>query len=284
MRAIACSGGRPAGRSSPASCPWRSTITRSQTCRMSVKRWLTSRIATPRERRPVDEVEQPADLLRRERRGRLVEQQHARPELERAGHRHELALAAREVAHRPAGDGDGAAELAHRVGGLARHAPAVEQRHRAQPAARLPPQEDVRGDVEVVAQRQVLVDDLDARGPRGERRAERDGLPSSRTVPEVGGKTPLSTLTSVDLPAPLSPIRPTASDASRVKETPASAWMGPKRRPTSSSSSSATLRVDLGDRRPGRGSGAPRAPPAAPACPPARRARWRPGTRGTSRA
>ena len=66
------------------------------------------------------------------------------------------------------------------------------------------------------------------------------GAPSSRTTPDVGGKTPLSTLTSVDLPAPLSPIRPTASDASRVNETSASAWMGPKRRPTSSSSSSAT--------------------------------------------
>ena len=60
-------------------------------------------------------------------------------------------------------------------------------------------------------------------------RARRCGLqpvtsrsPSS-TFPEVGVSNPVRTLTSVDLPAPFGPIRPTTSCRLNVSETPSSA-------------------------------------------------------------
>src|SRR5690606_37912030 len=49
-----------------------------------------------------------------------------------------------------------------------------------------------------------------------------------RMVPEVGGKLPAIIFTSVDLPAPLSPMSPTTSPGSSVKETSLTAWMAPK--------------------------------------------------------
>src|SRR5512140_2059102 len=49
------------------------------------------------------------------------------------------------------------------------------------------------------------------------------GWPSSRTSPESCGWAPVSTFTSVDLPAPLPPIRAWISPARREKSTPTSA-------------------------------------------------------------
>ena len=155
--------------------PWRTTTMRSQTCRMSVKRWLISRIATPRSLSSVDEVDQHADLLGRERRGGLVHEQQARLELEGAGDGHHLALAARQRA-RPRGAGPRRRpELAH---ACARPASAMATRSRSRERAvaplQLAPEEDVGRDVEVVAEREVLVDHLDAGAPGVERAAELD--------------------------------------------------------------------------------------------------------------
>src|SRR5574337_1631825 len=46
--------------------------------------------------------------------------------------------------------------------------------------------------------------------------------------PWVGGKLPAITLTRVDLPAPLSPMRPRTSPSSKVMSTSLSAWIAPK--------------------------------------------------------
>src|SRR5271165_2058638 len=49
-----------------------------------------------------------------------------------------------------------------------------------------------------------------------------------RISPWVGGKLPAITLTRVDLPAPLSPIKPKTSPDSSVMSTSLTAWMAPK--------------------------------------------------------
>ena len=68
-----------------------------------MKRWLISRIATPRVLELRDQAHEHADLLGRERRGRLVEEQQPRLELERPGDRDQLALAAGERPDHPLG-------------------------------------------------------------------------------------------------------------------------------------------------------------------------------------
>ena len=90
-------------------------------------------------------------------------------------------------------------------------------------------EEDVADDVEVLAEREVLEDGGDA-----ERRARRSGSDSDRLArgsgssPEVGGWTPARTLTSVDLPAPLSPTSATTSPAWTSSSMSVSAETAPK--------------------------------------------------------
>ena len=57
-----------------------------------------------------------------------------------------------------------------------------------------------------------------------------------RIVPCEGRKSPAMIFTSVDLPAPLSPISPTTSPGSSVSDTSLTAWMAPKCLETFSSS------------------------------------------------
>src|ERR1700754_3439499 len=52
--------------------------------------------------------------------------------------------------------------------------------------------------------------------------------PLSQISPPEGRKFPAMILMSVDLPAPLSHIRPSTSPASMLRSTPDSAWMAPK--------------------------------------------------------
>ena len=91
------------------------------------------------------------------------------------------------------------------------------------------PEEHVVDDVEVVAQREVLVDDLDA-----ERRSASAGdemcvgSPSKRTSPASNGKIPAMHLIIVDLPAPLSPTSAVTSPARATRSTPRSACTAPK--------------------------------------------------------
>ena len=73
-------------------------------------------------------------------------------------------------------------------------------------------EEHVRRRVELGRQREVLVDGLDPElARRVRRRGSTTGLPSKRISPLSGGCTPTSVLTSVLLPAPLSPTSATTS-------------------------------------------------------------------------
>src|SRR3970282_1803658 len=62
---------------------------------------------------------------------------------------------------------------------------------------------------------------------RGESKST--GRPARRTAPAVGRWTPATTLTSVDLPAPLSPQRARTSPSRTARETSLSASTAPKR-------------------------------------------------------
>src|SRR5262245_35762649 len=59
-------------------------------------------------------------------------------------------------------------------------------------------------------------------------------------VPWLGGKLPAMTFIRVDLPAPLSPIRPSTSPRSSAIDTSLRAWMAPKLLDMSTSSRTGT--------------------------------------------
>src|SRR5829696_1788949 len=67
------------------------------------------------------------------------------------------------------------------------------------------------------------------------------GVPSSKTRPRLGIRTPEMTSKRVVLPAPFGPISPTTSPAHMESDTSWSAAMPPKLTPTSSSSRTGTV-------------------------------------------
>ena len=112
------------------------------------------------------------------------------------------------------------AELAHHPRAPPRRiAAAVEQANGPKPRAALAAEEDVGGNVEVAAEREVLVDHLDAGGARVERAAEAHLAPVEADGSRRRRVEPERIFTSVDLPAPLSPMRPTASAAPILRST-----------------------------------------------------------------
>ena len=89
--------------------------------------------------------------------------------------------------------------------------------------------EEIGDDVDIGAERQVLVDRLDARRLGLGRRGEVARRAPSKTHPPGGRpRPPAMILTSVDLPAPLSPRSATTSPRSTMKLTPRSASIAPK--------------------------------------------------------
>ena len=128
------------------------------------------------------------------------------PRTERRGH--SLTLAAREGAHGGLGPRL-RFELGEKLRGAARHGGVVHDAEAGDPPPQLAAEKDVGCAREIVGKRQILVDHLDAGVARILRPAK--ARPSKCMVPWVGGKFPAMTLTNVDLPAPLSPMRPTIS-------------------------------------------------------------------------
>ena len=144
----------------------------------------------------------------------------------RAGDRDGLPLAAGQRrdglphrlqrAHREAVEG---------LAGAGLHGVLVERRD----AAHLAAQEHVVDHVEVVAEREVLVDDLDARArsrPCGP--CTVTGWPSKRYSPSSKAWMPAMPLIRVLLPAPLSPTSAVTWPARTSRSTPRSTWTAPK--------------------------------------------------------
>ena len=87
---------------------------------------------------------------------------------------------------------------------------------RSQSAA-LTSEKHVFGDRQIGNERELLVDDADARPADGSRVAEGSVASSSRTVPASGATAPPSILISVDLPAPFSPTSACTSPAPKLE-------------------------------------------------------------------
>ena len=148
----------------------------------------------------------------------------SRVEEQRAGDGDGLALAARQRGDRLAHARDAGGELGEQRPGAHLHRHLVEL-----PGVELVAEEEVRDHVEVLAEREVLVDGGDAElRARRSGRSSRPACRGSGSSPEVGACTPASTLTSVDLPAPLSPTRATTSPAWMSRSMSVSADTAPK--------------------------------------------------------
>lgn len=229
MRPVTSSGELWAMRLSATLRPRRSTMTRSPTVNTSGMRWLISTI-TPWSRRCLIWLRTSATwrtemaavgsstwwLLRQAG-------QHG------ACNRHGLPLAARHLLDQVARPGL-RLELGEQLARPAVHPGIVEDAERAHPAPHFATQKDVGRGCEIVAQRRIAVNDLDAVPAGLDRPVQRDLGPVDLhgMLPEVGRKLPAIILTSVDLPAPLSPISPTTSPGSSVSEMSSTAVMAPK--------------------------------------------------------
>ena len=110
-----------------------------------------------------DQLQHLFGLRHAERRGRLVQQHDLRLAQQRAGDRDLLALAAGERPDLAAQAGDRHREVGEQVGGLVLHLHLVELARDLASARRdlLAAEEEVGDDVEVVAEREVLVDGRD---------------------------------------------------------------------------------------------------------------------------
>ena len=126
--------------------------------------------------------------------------------------------------------------------------------------------EEVAPERLLLGERLVLVDGLDREivgHARPNSRRGRSPGRGRRCGPRSARSTPVITLISVDLPAPLSPIRPTISLRPMARLMSLSAWIGPKNFCTPSSRTTRVVRlVDARARRCGFGHPAP--PPLGP--------------------
>ena len=225
--------------------PSRRTTIRSATSKTSARLWLITTTPRPRSRRRLISVEHLRGLRHAERRRRLVEQHDLRLAEQRAGDRDLLALAAGE---RPdlACAGSGSSPRGWRAARRVRCSIVASSSWRETCPAPgrdlLLAEEEVGDDVEVVAEREVLVDGRDPELGRVLRPRDRDlARRRSGSSPSSAAWMPAIVLTSVDLPAPLSPTRPTTSPAWTAKSTRSRAWTGPKRLLTPSSARSGAV-------------------------------------------
>ena len=126
---------------------------------------------------PAHEIQHFGHLAHRYRRRRLVHQDDLRIGQPGTGDRHRLTLAAGHVANdiaRPRLR----FQLDEQLGGAPAHRLEIENAQRPDPARELPAHEDVDGGRQVVAERQILIDDLDAAagGPRRPRERGRAAI------------------------------------------------------------------------------------------------------------
>ena len=220
MRPVTSSGELCAIGLSATFSPRRSTTTRSATANTSGMRWLISTTAMRVVAQAPDQAQHLGDLAHADRGGRLVHQHDLRVRQPRARDGDGLALAAGHAAHQVARPRL-RLQLGEQLAGALEHRAVVDPAQRPEAAHQLAAEEHVLGRASGCRT---------ARGPgrrsrcparaRVGRLVEVHRLPCIVIVPALGGKLPAMILTSVDLPAPLSPISPTTSPACRASDTP----------------------------------------------------------------
>ena len=149
---------------------------------------VTSTTPRPCSPEALDEVEHLARLRDAERRGRLVEDDELGVPHDRLGDGHRLPLAAGQAGDRLADGADRRdRQVGERLGRTPLHVDLVEP---AEPVELLAPEEHVLDDVQVVREREVLVDDLDTE-PRGVLGSvDRHGRALEDDLTLVGGMDP----------------------------------------------------------------------------------------------
>ena len=175
---------------------------------------------------------QPFGLALGERTRRLVHDDDARVLRQRLGDFDHLLLGERQRAHESGRWRNVEAEALQVHLALGVHLAAlVQQPQRAGPE-RLAPEEDVRGDIEIVQNVEFLVDEPDAQRQRVGDVPDRHRLARrSESRPRRAGARRPWTFISVDLPAPFSPMSATTSPrpdgqahAPRARPRPGTAW------------------------------------------------------------
>ena len=225
----------------PTTRPWRSTTIRSARPKTCSMRCEMSRTPQPDARSsrtmPLDHV----GLGHAERGGGLVEHEQPRPAEQGPGDGERLALAARELADRPAQVVD-VRRRARRAAPAAATCMSASDEPRA--AAQLPPEEQVGDGVEVLAQGEVLPHHADV--GRGRRR----GAPRRRRGRARRRRTAPASTCRRRSRRPARPARRRAP----TRSTPSSTTWRPKRfvRPRTSSSGSAARIAGEAHHRPGR--------------------------------
>ena len=137
--------------------PSRMTVTRWQSAKISSRRCDTNSTAAPCVAQRARDAEEPLDLGARQRRGRLVHDDHARVPGERLCDLDELLVGDGQPARRAVGIHPHAEPVEERCG-LAAHPAAVDAMAGLQ---RLGADEDVLGDAQVREERRLLEDDRD---------------------------------------------------------------------------------------------------------------------------
>ena len=164
-----------------------------------------------------DEVQHLPRLRHAEGGRRLVEDDDARVPHHRLRHRHGLTLPAREAGNSlPDGLQRRHGQALERLARAPLHRRLVQHDAAEQPLAA---EEHVRHHVEVVRERQVLVDDLDPEPSGVARAVDVDRLALDQNLALVERVNPAIPLISVDFPAPLSPTRAMTSPGSTSKST-----------------------------------------------------------------
>ena len=176
-----------------ASGPCVMTTTSSAVCATSASTWLETRIARPSAARRAQEVAQPADALRVQAVGRLVEHEHARVAEQRRRQAEPLAHAERVAAGAPVGRVARARRARSSSSTRASAMPGGLRRARAGGCGRCGPDAASR---------------RPARRPRcatGSSQRRRSGVPRTVARPAVGFTSPSSIRSVVVLPAPFGP-------------------------------------------------------------------------------
>jgi len=173
----------------------------------------------------LDEFEDLSRLRNAQGGRRLVEDHHFRLAHDSSRNSDRLALTSGERAHQLAGRFHrGHREIGQGLPGRDLHLDFVKD-----PQSGLFTSEvHVLNDVQVVAEREVLVHGGDAQIRGITRRMNMDFLAFQKIFPADGAQIPAMVLISVDLPAPLSPMSASTSPALTSRSTFCIAWTGPK--------------------------------------------------------
>ena len=216
-----------ATRQLPIRRPLLRMIRRSARSKTSLRSWADEEDAEPLVLQRPDEPADLPGLVNAERRGGLVHDQDAGVEVDGPGDRDRLALPAGQPADRLVQSGEPRIDPVQHIARLPVHATVV---HGAPGRAQLPPEKEIGDCVEVVGERERLVDGLDSKasGVAGARepRAVSPDVDFARSWRD---RRPRGRSSARTCPRRCAPGSPGPSPFPMCRETPRTAWTPPNR-------------------------------------------------------